>query len=196
MDKKCNSILLATDLSAAFDTIDHCILLKKLEFYGIRGKSLKLMESFLSDRKTYVNIDTFSSNMIEQGPWSCIQGSKLSGLLYTLYTNEIPEVKKLMQQPENYKKITRKPLPKKYNNTHTTINYVDDSTHIISFTEILQIKDYIEAFYDVLHIIYEANLLKVNSDKTKAMLFLTHKSNIDISNFTFMAKNDIIYPKN
>ena len=65
--KKNNSMLLATDLSAAFDTIDHGILLKKLDYYGIRGKSLKLMESFLIDRKTYVNIDTFSSNMIEQG---------------------------------------------------------------------------------------------------------------------------------
>ena len=68
-------------MSAAFDTIDHVILLKKLEFYGIRDQSLTLFESFLSNRTSMVDLETFKSNIIEQGPYSCIQGSKISGLL-------------------------------------------------------------------------------------------------------------------
>ena len=43
------------DLSKAFDTIDHSILLVKPENYGVRGTTLKLIESNLSDRNQYVN---------------------------------------------------------------------------------------------------------------------------------------------
>ena len=44
------------DLSKAFDTIDHVILLEKLNRYGIRGNLHKLIESYLSDRKQYVSV--------------------------------------------------------------------------------------------------------------------------------------------
>ena len=42
------------DLSKAFDTIDHNILLDKLKYYGIKGNSLSLFHSYLSDRKQYI----------------------------------------------------------------------------------------------------------------------------------------------
>ena len=49
--------LIQTDLSAAFDTVDHSILLDKLDFYGFRGDSNDLLRSLLEDRKQFVSID-------------------------------------------------------------------------------------------------------------------------------------------
>ncbi len=53
------------DLSKAFDTPDHQILIRKLEYYGLNGLSLKLMESYLLNRKQYVEIDDSDSDMLD-----------------------------------------------------------------------------------------------------------------------------------
>ena len=42
------------DLSKAFDTVDHNILLKKLDMYGIKGKNLKWFHSYLTNRKQFI----------------------------------------------------------------------------------------------------------------------------------------------
>ena len=45
------------DLSKAFDTVDHQILLKKINLYGVKGKSLEWFESYLSERKQYIEVE-------------------------------------------------------------------------------------------------------------------------------------------
>ena len=87
---------MSTDLSAAFDTVDHVILLAKLKYYGFTGLELKLMTSYLKNRQQYTDINCKKSETIKCLPCGVVQGSKLSGILYTIYTNEVPILHKIL----------------------------------------------------------------------------------------------------
>ena len=56
--EKCISVYL--DLSKAFDTINHNIMLSKLEYYGIRGKALEWFNSYLANRRQYVDLQRYT----------------------------------------------------------------------------------------------------------------------------------------
>ena len=134
------SVLLCTDLSVAYDTVDHEILFKKLQHYGIRGKSNNIMRSYLHNRRQFVQLDTFKSEILNSPACSVVQGGKLSGLLYNLYTNEVPELYQLL---DNNKYITiNKNIIKDTN--HTTVQFVDDSNNIIAFKNNNMIRPYLE----------------------------------------------------
>ncbi len=73
------------DLSVAFDTIDHNILLNRLENnVGIRGSALAWFKSYWSDRHQFVAVNKEESYQ-SQGQYGVPQGSVLGPLLFTLY---------------------------------------------------------------------------------------------------------------
>ena len=78
IDRNKVSAILSTDLSAAFDTVDHSILIRKLEHYGIRNEELQLFKSYFSDRFQFVELEGKKSTVTKCLPCSTVQGSKLS----------------------------------------------------------------------------------------------------------------------
>jgi len=92
MDNQRVTLLVLLDLSAAFDTIDHQVLLNRLcVTYGITGTALKWFHSYLSNRKQRILINGSYSSDFDL-PQGVPQGSCLGPLLFTLYASKLFDV--------------------------------------------------------------------------------------------------------
>ena len=151
-------------MSKAFDTIDHSILIDKLQYYGIHGTAINWFKSYLSDRNQYVQFNDCVSSQtgISTG---VPQGSILGPLLFIIYMNDIATVT---------------------NKFHFTL-YADDTSliePICTFTSDLKnAEEASNAINDELLLITDwlsLNKLSLNAKKTKMMIF--HHRQRKISN--------------
>ena len=154
LDKGKIPISIFIDLSKAFDTIDHDILLKKMSFYGINDNALKWFTSYLAHRNQYVSLENTTSSSLEITT-GVPQGSILGPLLFLIYVNDLPvctNCKFLM-----YADDTCLLTPIDVNTNTQTIN---DAISVG-----INIK--LQSLYDWLVV----NKLSLNVSKTKFMLF-------------------------
>ena len=148
------------DLSKAFDTIDHKILLHKLKYYGLNANSSKLIENYLTNRKQYVDFQSIQSSFLPIST-GVPQGSILGPLLFIIYLNDISQASPLFN----------------------CISYADDTTLFISlncdsshscFPNSICLNNELKKISEWLAL----NKLSLNVPKTKAMLFHNPKKRI------------------
>lgn len=136
------------DLSKAFDTLDHDIIISKLSCYGIRGMALDWFKNYLSDRNQYVSNSNFKSSL-KHITTGVPQGSILGPLLFILYINDLPNCSSLC----------------------SFTLYADDTSLIYSGIDINSIISDINT--DMPNIInwFTCNKLHLNSKKTVSIMF-------------------------
>ena len=89
IDRSEYTAALFIDLKKAFDTVDHEILLAKLNLYGLDGKELNWFKSYLENRRRYckVNGKVSKTEVVNCG---VPQGSCLGPLIFLVYINDLP----------------------------------------------------------------------------------------------------------
>lgn len=137
------------DLSKAFDTVNHDILLRKMEHYGVRGLALNWFESYLSNRQQYTCIDNHKSTSMKV-THGVPQGSVLGPLLFLVYVNDInaalPDSNKLRL-------------------------YADDTNLFVAHENPTILKTVSEEYICKLFQWFSANKLSVNKNKTCFTIF-------------------------
>ena len=159
MDKGLITPTILMDLSKAFDTIDHPLMLQKLLRYGFDTHSMFWFNSYLQNRLQYVKVGNILSNAAKV---SCgvPQGSVLGPTLFNLYINEIPAMLKKLSSNDS--------------NIH---GYADD-LQLYSSCKAEKVEEMLSMLKDDIYLILEwfsANKLKANPDKFQFIIFGTNK---------------------
>lgn len=164
LDETQHTFGLFCDLSKAFDCVNHDILLIKLDHYGIRGKELGILKSYLGNRSQVCEVSGAKSEplIIKIG---IPQGSILGPLLFLIYINDLSGC---------------------INDDVEIVMFADDISFIISLKDIASLKKRMEDTLRQLNTWFETNNLLLNVNKTNIMHFAlgSHRR----ANETFVTK--------
>jgi hypothetical protein len=150
LNNKFFSIALFVDVSKAFDSIDHRLLLSKLHVYGIRGVALKLIESYLYNRYQYTVVNDVNSHYCKI-TMGLPQGSILGPLMYTIFVNDMFNV----------------------NGSVKCVLYADDTVIIVSAKTTEDLFILASYYFSLFSRWFTVNKLCLNSNKTKFIVFGT-----------------------
>lgn len=143
---------LLCDLTKAFDCVPHDLLIKKLEYYGVRGKTLEFIKSYLTDRVQYVSIGGVNSQSrsVANG---VPQGSILGPILFLIFINDLPSAI----------------------DAGRCILFADDTTVLASSKNIQDLDALNNIIKHKTSQWFSANKLKVNDAKSQTILFSSDK---------------------
>ena len=153
------------DLAKAFDSVDHNVLLTKLQHYGVRGESFNWFKSYLSDRTQRVSCNGSLSNLQQ-----ILFG--VPPLLFLLYINDLPNSSSLLR----------------------FILFADDSNAFLSHSSYDQLIKIANRELILAADWFKANKLSLNVSKTNFIVFRSSKKTIPIIDAELSIDN-IIIPK-
>ena len=171
INKKQFTIAIFCDLTKAFDTVNHGILFKKLQYYGIRGVELQWFKSYLSERSQCVAIGEAKSTLrpITIG---VPQGSVLGPILFLLYINDLPNASNMLPYL-----------------------FADDTTCVASGPDLTQLISEVNVEFQKLSEWFRANKLSLHPGKTKFSIFCNEEKSIPIGDQKiYFNNNDINSP--
>ena len=158
------------DLSKAFDSLRHDILIEKLAYYGVKNKALDLLKSYLSNRKQYVKLNDITST-VRSISVGVPQGSIIGPLLFNIFINDIV----------------------KANTKFSFILYADDTTLNSTLDcfgqNVIEIQEAIVAELQKVFKWLKLNILSLNVAKSKFMLFHMPQKVVPELSFTI---NDMV----
>ena len=143
-----HNIATMIDLSKAFDTVNHHILIQKLEKYGIVDNALELFQCYLRNRKHFVKIGNSVSDMMTSNI-GVPQGSILGPILFLIYINDLPQACNLAKP----------------------IIFADDTTLVISNKDNNNLINNLNHELNEVFSWCQSNRLTVNTNKTEILLF-------------------------
>ena len=170
------------DMSAAFDVVDHGLLTDKLALYGFDQNALDWLTSYLGDRSQCVLIEGCLSKLqpVHAG---VPQGSILGPLLYTLFTNELPEVVHdhdqghVREEGQGEEGVSWPAYNMGSLENGSICCYADDTTFTITGDRPADLSFKLTERYKVLAEFMLNNRLKLNDEKTHLLVMSTSQAN-------------------